>query len=138
MAMLRVKDLMSHALEVVSPNAHLRDAWIKMNRTGYRHLPVVANDMLVGIITERDLRLAVNSPVVEEQAELTREAVLDGIRVDDCMTPDPQCVSSDTPLHEVADILSLNKFGAMPVVDEGKLVGMISYIDFLKHYAANR
>ena len=138
MAMLRVKDLMSHALEVVSPNAHLRDAWIKMNRTGYRHLPVVANDMLVGIITERDLRLAVNSPVVEEQAELTREAVLDGIRVDDCMTPDPQCVSPDTPLHEVADILSLNKFGAMPVVDDGKLVGMISSIDFLKHYAANR
>ena len=138
MAKLRVKDLMSHALEVVSPDAHLRDAWIKMNRTGYRHLPVVANDMLVGIITERDLRLAVNSPVVEEQAELTREAVLDRIRVDDCMTPDPQCVSSDTPLHEVADILSLNKFGAMPVVDEGKLVGMISYIDFLKHYAANQ
>jgi len=42
------------------------------------------------------------------------------------------------PLHQVADLLSLNKFGAMPVVDEGKLVGMISYIDFLKHYAANR
>ena len=54
------------------------------------------------------------------------------------MTPDPQCVSSNTPLHEVTDLLSLNKFGAMPVVDEGKLVGMISYIDFLKHYATNR
>ena len=136
--MLRVKDLMSHAVEVVSPDAHLRDAWIKMNRIGCRHLPVVANDKLVGIITDRDLRLAVNSPVVEEQADLTRETVLDGIGVDDCMTPNPQCVSSDTPLYEVADLLSLNKFGAMPVVDEGKLVGMISYIDFLKHYAANR
>jgi acetoin utilization protein AcuB len=138
MAMLRVKDLMSHALEVVSPGAHLRDAWVKMNRTGYRHLPVVADDMLVGIITDRDLRLAVNSPIVEEEADLTRKTVVDGVRVDGCMTPDPQCVSSSTPLHEVADLLCLNKFGAMPVVDEGKLVGMISYIDFLKHYAANR
>jgi acetoin utilization protein AcuB len=138
MAMLRVKDLMSHALEVVSPDAHLRDAWVKMNRTGYRHLPVVANDMLVGIITDRDLRLALNSPVVEEEGDLTRKKVVDGVRVDGCMTPDPQCVSSNTPLHEVADLLCLNKFGAMPVVDEGKLVGMISYIDFLKHYAANR
>ena len=136
--MLRVKDLMSHALEVVSPDAHLRDAWVKMNRTGYRHLPVVANDMLVGIITDRDLRLAVNSPVVEEEVDLTRKTVVDGVRVDSCMTSDPQCVSSNTPLHEVADLLCLNKFGAMPVVDEGKLVGMISYIDFLKHYAANR
>jgi acetoin utilization protein AcuB len=128
---------MSDTLEVVSPDAHLHDVLTKMNRAGYRHLPVVANDMLVGIITDRDIRLAVNSPVVAADADLVRESVLDGVRVDDCMTPDPQCVSSNTALHEVADLLSLNKFGAMPVVDEGKLVGMISYIDFLKHYAAN-
>ena len=136
--MLRVKDLMSTALEVVSPDAHLHEALIKMNRAGYRHLPVVANDMLVGIITDRDVRLAINSPFVGAEADLSRESVLDGVRVDGCMTPDPQCVSSSTPLHEVADLLTLNKFGAMPVVDEGNLVGMISYIDFLKHYAANR
>ena len=129
---------MSQALEVVSPDTHLQDALIKMNRAGFRHLPVVADDKLVGIVTDRDLRLAVNSPVIEDQADLTRETVLDGVRVYDCMTPNPQCVSSDTPLHEVADLLCLNKFGAMPVVDEGKLVGIISYIDFLKHYAANR
>ena len=136
--MLQVKDLMTGELEVVSPDAHLHDVLIKMNRAGYRHLPVVADDRLVGIITDRDVRLAVNSPLVKEDADLTRETVLDEVRVQDCMTPDPQCVSSKTPLHEVADLLSLNKFGAMPVVDEGKLVGMISYIDFLKHYAANR
>ena len=138
MAMLRVNDLMSDVLEVVSPDAHLHEVLTTMNRAGYRQLPVVANDTLVGIITDRDVRLAVNSPVVDEEANLTRESVLDGVRVSDCMTPDPQCVSSNTPLHEVADLLSLNKFGAMPVVDEGKLLGMISYIDFLKHYAANR
>lgn len=136
--MLRVKDLMSNTLDVVSPDAQLHEALTRMNRAGYRHLPVVANDKLVGIITDRDIRLAVNSPFVDAGADLTRESILDGIRVDDCMTPDPQCVSSNTPLHEVADLLALNKFGAMPVVDEGKLVGMISYIDFLRHYAANR
>ncbi len=136
--MLRVKDLMSNTLDVVSPGAQLHEALTRMNRAGYRHLPVVANDKLVGIITDRDIRLAVNSPFVDADADLTRESILDGIRVDDCMTPDPQCVSSNTPLHEVADLLTLNKFGAMPVVDEGKLVGMISYIDFLRHYAANR
>ena len=129
---------MSDSLEVVSSDTHLRDVLIKMNRAGFRHLPVVKNNQLVGIITDRDVRLAVNSPVVNEDAELIREAVLDDLRVDCCMTPDPQCVSSDTPAHEVAELLSLNKFGAMPVVDEGKLVGMISCVDFLKHYAANR
>jgi len=136
--MLRVKDLMSTTPEVVSPDARLHDVLIKMNQAGYRHLPVVADNKLVGIITDRDLRLAVNSPVIETNADSKRETVLDEIQVDQCMTPDPQSVSSDTLAHEVADLLSLNKFGAMPVVDGGKLVGMISYIDFLKHYAANR
>ena len=136
--MLCVKDLMSDALEVVSSDAPLHDVLTAMNRAGYRHLPVVENNTLVGIITDRDVRLAVNSPVITEDADLKREAILDDVRVDDCMTRDPQCVSSDTPAHEVADLLALNKFGAMPVVDGGKLVGMISYVDFLKHYAADR
>ena len=136
--MLCVKDLMSDALEVVSSDAPLHDVLTAMNRAGYRHLPVVENNTLVGIITDRDVRLAVNSPVITEDADLKREAILDDVRVDDCMTRDPQCVSSDTPAHEVADLLALNKFGAMPVVDGGELVGMISYVDFLKHYAADR
>ena len=135
--MAQVKDLMSEKLEVVTPDVHLRDALKAMNRAGYRHIPVVADEKLVGIITDRDIRLAVNSPVIDEDADLSRRAVLDGIKVNDCMTPEPQCVTSDRPLSEVAELLSLNKFGAMPVVDNGKLVGMISYIDFLKHYAAN-
>ncbi len=136
--MLRVKDLMCEELETVSPDAHLHDVLIKMNKAGYRHLPVVSDERLVGIITDRDVRLAVNSPVIREDADLTREKVLDGVRVDDCMTPEPQCVSSSTPANQVADLLALNKFGAMPVVDDGDLVGMISYIDFLKHYAAEK
>jgi len=136
--MLRVDDLMSNALEVVSPDDHIHEALTKMNQAGYRQMPVVANDKLVGIITDRDIRLAVNSPFVDAEADLVRESILDDVRVEDCMTPDPQCVSTNTPLHEAADVLMLHKFGAMPVVDEGKLVGMISYIDFLKHYAANR
>ena len=138
MAMLQVKDLMSNALEVVAPDDHLHEALTKMNQAGYRQLPVVENDRLVGIISDRDVRLAVNSPFVDSEADLTRESILDGVRVDDCMTPDPQCVSSNTPLHEVADLLTLNKFGAMPVVDDGNLVGLIIYVDFLKHYAVNR
>jgi len=135
--MLQVKDLMSNTLEVVSPDAHLHDVLTKMNQAGFRHLPVVNNDKLVGIITDRDVRLALNSPVVDQQRDVKRESVLDEVPVKDCMTADPQCVSPDTAAHEVADLLSLNKFGAMPVVDEGKLVGMISYVDYLKHFAAN-
>lgn len=135
--MLQVKDLMSDALEVVSSGTHLHDVLIKMNQAGCRHLPVVNNDELVGIITDRDVRLALNSPVVVRDTDVKRESVLNKIQVKNCMTENPQCVCSQTSAHEVADLLSLNKFGAMPVVDNDKLVGMISYIDFLKHFAAH-
>ncbi len=135
--MLQVKDLMSGAVDAVAPDARLHDVLSAMNRAGYRHLPVVANDTLVGIITDRDVRLAVNSPVVDKDTNPIREDILDGVRVDECMTRDPQCVSSDMAACEVADLLALNKFGAMPVVDDGRLVGMISTVDYLKHYAAN-
>ncbi len=73
--MLRVRDLVSDALEVVSPDAHLHDALTRMNRAGYRHLPVVENDSLAGIIPCRDIRLAVNSPHVESDADLSRESL---------------------------------------------------------------
>ena len=104
-----VKDLMSESLAVVSPEDHLHDALTMMNRAGYRHLPVVMDDKLVGIITDRDLRLAVNSPVVDAEANLTREAILDEVCIGDCMTPNPQTVRSDTPLGEVADLLALDQ-----------------------------
>lgn len=134
--MLTVRDLMSNALDSVTPDASLHDALSKMNRAGFRHLPVVDAGKLVGIITERDLRLAVNSPVLDE--DLTpRETVLNELTVGECMTPDPQFVSPDAAAHEVADLLSLNKFGAMPVVKDGALIGMISYVDYLKHFATH-
>jgi acetoin utilization protein AcuB len=132
-----VKDMMSDRLEVVGPEASLRDVLKTMNQTGYRHLPVVENTRLIGIITDRDIRLAVNSPVVEDSIFTSRENVLDELKVQECMTPDPQCVAPETPLKQVAETLALSKFGAMPVVDKDRLVGLISYIDFLKHYATS-
>jgi len=58
-------------------------------------------------------------------------------RIDERMSPNPKCVSSETPLLEVADAFALDIFGAMPVVDEGKLNGIISHVNFLKLDAAS-
>lgn len=50
-----VQDMMSDRLEVVGPEASLRDVLKIMNQTGYRHIPVVENSRLIGIITDRDI-----------------------------------------------------------------------------------
>ena len=51
------------------------------------------------------------------------------------MTREPMTVSPDTPAHEVADLLALYKFGGLPVVSAGSLVGIITTVDFLQHVA---
>ena len=136
--MLTVKELMTARPDTVGPGTSLREVLAKMNRDGCRHLPVVEGETLLGIITDRDVRLAVNSPVLAEDDDLQRDKVLDGIEVQTCMTYDPMTIAPETPAHEAADLLSLHKFGGLPVVADGKLVGIITTIDFLRYLAEQK
>jgi CBS domain-containing protein len=54
------------------------------------------------------------------------------------MTPDPVTVSPDTPAYRAAEMLSAYKFGALPVVSGGELVGIITVTDFLDRFAAQQ
>lgn len=132
--MLTVRDLMTSDPITVTPETRLREVLATMNTSGCRHLPVMEGERLVGIITERDLRLAVNSPVLGQN---TTEAadVLEEFTTGQCMSPDPLTISPDEPAHNVADILRLRKYGALPVVEAGRLVGIISVIDFLTYFS---
>lgn len=131
--MLTVGDLMTRSPDTVAPEASLHDALTLMNKDGCRHLPVLEADRLVGIITERDIRLAVNSPVLWDERAIPRSEVLHALKVDVCMTPDPTTVSPDTSAFEAASVLRLNQFGALPVVQDDELVGIISVSDFLDY-----
>ncbi len=133
---MKVRDIMTETLDTIAPGASLHDALRRMNLDGCRHLPVVDDGDLVGVITDRDIRLAINSPVLEEGVDVLRREALDALTVRECMTPDPEVVGPDTAAAEVADLLSLSKFGAMPVVDGDELIGIISYVDFLRYFAA--
>lgn len=132
--MITVRDLMTNNPLTVAPEVHLRHVLATMNNSGCRHLPVMQEERLVGIITERDLRLAVNSPVLGLNTADTAD-VLEDFTVAQCMSPDPLTTSPDTPAKDVADILRLQKYGALPVVEAGKLVGIISVIDFLNYFS---
>ena len=133
--MLMVKDLMTNQPRTVAPTASLHEVLSKMNRDGCRHVPVVDGDELVGIVTDRDVRLAVDAPIIGENEDLKREEVLDGIEVQSCMTCKPISVMPDTPAHEAADLLCLYKFGGLPVLEGRTLVGIVTTTDFLRYVA---
>lgn len=135
--MLTVNDLMTVIPNAVTPQSTLRQIIELMKAQACRQLPVLDNGKLVGIITDRDVRLVMNSPLVLH-GRWQDEEILDNITADNCMTPDPMTVAPDTPAYQAANMLSIYKFGALPVVDNGVLVGIITVTDFLNYFAAQR
>jgi acetoin utilization protein AcuB len=132
--MLTANDLMTIDPETVTLDSTLHEVVAIMNKRGIRQLLVVEDGRLAGIITDRDVRLAVNSPLIAEDPS-ERIVLLDHFTVKDCMTRNPKTVSPDTPIHKVAQILSAYKYGALPVVEDGELVGIITVTDLLDQIA---
>ncbi len=136
--MLSVSDLMTVNPDTVKADMPLRDVINIMKVEGCRQLPVVdAEGHVVGIVTDRDVRLAMNSPIVLhgrwQDAELLNTAT-----VNSCMTPNPITVMPNTPAYRAAEMLSAYKFGALPVVEKGELVGIITVTDFLDRFASGQ
>jgi acetoin utilization protein AcuB len=136
--MLTVNDLMTVDPNTVRLDTPLREVLEQMNREGCRQFPVLdGQGRLMGIITDRDIRLAMNSPIVLHE-RWQDESLLETATVECCMTTDPITVSPETPAFQAAEMLSAYKFGALPVVDDGRLVGIISVTDFLDYFAARK
>jgi len=132
--MLTVNDLMTSIPNTVTPQTTLRQVIDVMKTQSCRQLPVLQSGQLVGIITDRDVRLVMNSPLVLH-GRWQDEEILDHVTAESCMTPDPMTVTPETPAYQAANMLSIYKFGALPVVDNGSLVGIITVTDFLNYFA---
>lgn len=95
-----------------------------MVRYGIRHLPVLDDGDLVGILSDRELAVA---------ERVGRDEV--GLTVGDLMTPDPYIALPSTPLAEVAGEMAHKKYGAAVIVDRGNVVGVFTPIDALRAIA---
>lgn len=128
--MLVVKDIMTHPPKTVSPDTSLQQVVEMMQADGFRQLPVLENDRLIGIITERDIRVANDCVEFDVKTAVSLPSNL-SCTVRSCMTPDPITVSVDTPAYRAAEMMSLFKFSALIVVQDEAVVGIISVSDFL-------
>jgi len=101
-----------------------------------RHLPVLKDgERLVGILSERDIKQASPSPATALEI---REIyyLLDKVKVKQIMTRRPYTVSSSAPIEEAALIIREKKIGCLPVVDDGKLVGILTETDIIDAFIA--
>jgi acetoin utilization protein AcuB len=132
---VRVEEVMSRSVITITPEQTLRDAVEMLRSKHIRHLPVVEGDRLIGIVTDRDVKRATPSLLSGvERDEYDR--VLDTTKVAQVMTRDPMTVSPETRLRDAVKIFLDRKMGALPVVANGLLVGIITQIDMLRVFYA--
>lgn len=127
---LRVKDLMTARLDVLSAYDSVDLARVVMQLDDVRHLPVVDGDKVVGMLSHRDILRAQHSELTHSPGEIRRFESKCPVRA--IMTHTVETVSPDAPALEAATKLREFGFGALPVVDENKLVGIITTTDFLE------
>ncbi|MBL8228369.1 MAG: CBS domain-containing protein [Bryobacterales bacterium] len=129
--MKTVRELMHYPVITVGPNDSLRQVVHLMNEHHIRHVPVVDDGHLIGIVTDRDVRLHVI--FLEDRFEnadsfnSALDAPADGV-----MTRDVWVLRPEHTVDEAAALMISEKFGGAPVVEgESKLVGIVTYIDLL-------
>jgi CBS domain-containing protein len=130
---LTVRDYMVSEVETLAPDDSLETAVMLERRFRIRHIPIVENGELVGMVTDRDLKRALPSPVTGSDQE-TFERVVQTTLLRQIMTRSPTTISPAAPLREAVQIMCDKKFGAIPVVEKGKLVGIITEVDMLRAF----
>lgn len=113
---------------VIDPETSILDALHIMKEKKVRRLPVVAHGKLVGIVTERDLR---ESPSLRATSLSIFELnyLLAKTPVSEVMTKDPITVTPDTTIEDAAVIMRDNQISGLPVVEDGKVVGIVTETD---------
>jgi len=111
---------------VVERNTTMAHALRIMNEQGFRHLPVLAAGKLVGVVSERELRIVENMHGVDSGMCVVGDFLLGA----------PYAVGPETPLREVSLAMADHKLGSAVVVDGEKVVGVFTTTDALRALAA--
>jgi acetoin utilization protein AcuB len=128
-----VSDVMRTPVITIASEAGLDRALLIMRSQRIRHLPVVEDGVMVGLISDRDLRLSMKE-MEEGPGGAPKGYYLPALtKVTAVMIANPVTATPDMPLERAATVMSERKFGCLPVIDEQKRpVGIVTETDMLR------
>jgi acetoin utilization protein AcuB len=122
---------MQTGVVTITPKTSLPEALELVRQRGIRHLPVVDNGALVGIVSDRDLKRAMASTATSlERHEL--QYLLDKLTAAEIMTPAVITAGRMLPIEEAARLMVKEKISALPVTEAGRLIGIVTETDVLE------
>lgn len=126
-----VADLMSRQPLSVSAELSVLAAYERMRVNNVRRLPVIQDARLIGIITRSDIEQAM-PPAHDEATRLAARSDLAGMTVGMLMSANPHTTTPETSIGIAAAIMMRHQISGLPVVKDGRLVGLLTETDMLR------
>ena len=130
---LRVDDIMSVSPVTITPSMSVHEAQTLMQQRKIRHLPALKDGRLVGMLSDRDIRLVLPSPATSLTVWEIRH-LLDKLTVGEVMTYFVMTTAPDCPVTEAVGRMLGHKVGALPVVEDRQVVGILTRTDILRAF----
>lgn len=123
--------IMTKKIIALNRTDDLETAEMLFKKHKIRHIPVVHEDSIIGMLSYTDLlRISFADAFNEDENEVD-SVVYNMFTIEQVMAKNLVSVNSETPIKEVAKILAKKEFHALPVVDDGKLVGIVTTTDLI-------
>ncbi len=130
---LRVGDIMSVSPVTITPSTSVHEAQALMQQRKIRHLPVLQDGRLVGMISDRDIRLVLPSPATSLTVWELRH-LLDKLTVGEVMTYFVMTTAPGCLVTEAVGRMLGHKVGALPVVEDRQVIGILTRTDVLRAF----
>jgi CBS domain-containing protein len=139
---MKVQDLMTRDVTTVTPTTSLRDAAGLLARNGISGLPVVSETGdVVGVLSEADIVVKAGGKVSRNrllgwllESDFGLEDKIKAATVGDAMSAPPVTISPKRPVHEAARLMVAENVNRLPVVDKGKLTGIVTRADIVRAF----
>ncbi|MCO4294480.1 CBS domain-containing protein [Solitalea sp. MAHUQ-68] len=127
-----VSQIMTKTVITVDEQDDLRQVLSLLNKHNVRHIPVKNGTELTGIISKTDINRLTFGAMFENQED-SDEAILELLSIPQVMTSKPRTITSDTSIKHLAEIFAKEEYHALPVVDHGVLMGIVTTTDVIKY-----
>lgn len=128
-----ISDIMTKKVITLKLSDDLETAERIFKTKKIRHIPVVSGEEIIGMLSYTDLLRISFADAIDEDEESVDTVVYNMFTLEQVMAKNLISVSSNTTIKEVAEILSKKEFHALPVVDNNKLVGIVTTTDLINY-----